>query len=117
VREDLSTAHIERPAARPDADLACEFRIAKDLADDGFRARLAGGMVGRPRDITGGIAVAFRPESWDDVSRYIAVESECCPFLDLAARRFVDRVELRVTGRPAALEFIRNIFAPSVDCR
>ena len=107
---------IDRPAAKPDADLACEFGIARELASEGFRERLARGIVGRPRDISGGVALTFRPESWDDIRRYVAVESECCPFLDLAAERFPNHVELRVTGRPGALEFIRNIFTTPADC-
>jgi len=47
------------------------------------------------------------------VLRYVEMESQCCPFLDLAARRTPDAVVLTVTGRPEAREFIANIFASS----
>jgi hypothetical protein len=106
---------IERPASRPDADLACEFDIAKPLADSGFRAQLGAAVIPPVREIDDGVAVTFRADAWDDVRRYIEVESQCCPFLNLSASRRDDTVELRVTGRPEAREFIRNIFTTS-DC-
>lgn len=116
MSDPLRVEMIERPAAKPDADLACEFEIAKSLADEGFRERLAGAIVGRPRNIAHGVALTFRAGAWDDVRRYIDVESRCCPFLDLAATKYDDGVELRVTGRPEALDFIRNIFNTPDDC-
>ncbi|HYM15180.1 MAG TPA: hypothetical protein VEZ14_06440 [Dehalococcoidia bacterium] len=101
---------IERRAARPDADLACDFIIARDLAQSGFREQLARGIVWPVRVLPNGVEVTFASDSWDAVVRYVEVESECCPFLDLAARRTADSVVLSVTGRTDAQEFIANIF-------
>lgn len=103
---------IERPAAQPDADLACDFTIARGLAREGFRERLARDIVARPRELPDGVEVRFRPGAWDSVKRYVAVESRCCPFLDLSARKAGSEVVLRVTGRPDARDFILNIFSP-----
>ena len=101
---------IERKASRPDADLACDFALARELARTGFREELARGIVWPVREIAGGVEVTFRAETWDIVRHYIEVESACCAFLDLAARRTEDAVLLRVTGRPDARDFIANIF-------
>ena len=101
---------IELRAANPDGDLACDFTIATDAARSGIREGLAAGIVGAPRPVDGGVEVGFRPDAWDAVTRYVDLESRCCSFLNLQARQQDGRVLLRVTGRPDAQEFIRNIF-------
>ncbi len=103
---------LSKPAARPDAPLACEREIAVQIIQEGVRDRLAREMVGAPRDLPDGVELRFRSDAWDAVRRYIEVESQCCPFLDLAARRTDDEVLLTVTGRPDAREMITQIFAP-----
>lgn len=100
---------VRRPAAQPDADLACDFTIAKRGAE--MREELARGIVPPIRQLPDGVEVIFIPESWDAVLRYIDMESRCCPFLDLAARRTGAAVLLSVTGRPDARDFITAIFA------
>ena len=103
-----STTHINRPAARPDADLACDFTIA--LEEVGIRDRLAPLVVRPARRIRDGVEVTFQPTAWDDVRRYIDVESRCCPFLSLAAEQTADGVVLRVTGRADAQVLIYETF-------
>lgn len=109
---------VVRPAADPDADLACDFTIATDMARAGIREDLAAGIVTPAREVPGGIEVAFRPEAWGAVLRYVELESKCCPFLTLVARREQDHVILTVTGRPEARELISNIFSGAArkDC-
>ncbi len=100
---------VSRPAAQPDADLACDFTIAKRGAE--IRDELARGIVPPIRQLPDGVEVTFAPDSWDAVLQYIEMESRCCPFLDLAARRTDRAVLLSVTGRTSAREFISAIFA------
>jgi hypothetical protein len=102
---------VERPAAEPDADLACDFAIAVELTQEGFRERLAREVVAPVRQIDGGVEVTFTPRAWDLVMKYIEVESQCCPFLNLAARKTADAVVLSVTGRPEARPVIDAIFS------
>jgi hypothetical protein len=101
---------IELHAVDRDGDLACDFTIANEMVRDGVREALAAGIVPPPRQIDGGVEVTFTPESWDTVRHYIDIESRCCPFLDLSARRSNDAVLLRVTGRPEARDLIVGIF-------
>jgi len=102
------TKKIEVPASQPDADLACDFNIA--LTEVGLRERLTPLVAAPARRISGGIEMTFKPQAWDDVRRYIEVESQCCPFLDLSATQNDDAVILRVTGRPEAQAVIDEIF-------
>jgi hypothetical protein len=99
---------IEAPASQPDADLACDFSIA--LTEVGLRDRLLPLVAAPPKRIEGGIEMTFEPQAWDDVRRYIEVESQCCPFLTLSASQDADSVTLRVTGRPEAQDVISEIF-------
>jgi len=102
---------ILQPAAAPDGDLACDFTIAKGLADEGFRERLRS-LLRRPLEtLPDGVRATFEPAAWDDVRRYVEVESRCCPFLNLSAAKTGDGVVLQVTGRPEAHDLILNIFA------
>lgn len=108
---DFSGDVIELRAADPDGDLACDFTIAHEMAREGVREDLARGIVAPPRDVEGGVEVRFRPDAWPAVRRYLDLESQCCSFLTLAARKTDDAVLLTVTGRPEARDLIRNIFA------
>ena len=99
---------IEVPASQPDADLACDFSIA--LTEVGLRDRLTPLVAAPAKRIPGGIEMTFKPQAWDDVRRYIEVESQCCPFLDLSASQTAESVILRVTGRPDAQDVISEIF-------
>jgi hypothetical protein len=99
---------IEVPASQPDADLACDFTIA--LTEVGLRERLAPLVAAPAKRIVDGIEMTFKPQAWDDVRRYIDVESKCCPFLTLSATQNADAVTLRVTGRPEAQDVISEIF-------
>ena len=103
---------IELRAANPEGDLACDFTLATDMARAGIREGLAAGIMGQPRPIESGVEVEFRPAAWDAVRRYVELESRCCSFLNLHASQQDGRVLLRVTGRPDAQEFIRNVFVP-----
>jgi len=107
VPDDL----IELRAVDPDGDLACDFALANEMARRGLREALAASIAAPPRPIDGGVEVAFTPESWDAVARYVDLESRCCAFLDLTARRTDGAILLRVTGRPEARELIAGIFA------
>lgn len=104
---------ITRPASDPDADLACDFTVAKQLAGEGFREQLA--RLVRPPivQLTDGVRVEFDAAAWDAVRRYVDVESVCCPFLSLSAECASDRIVLTVTGRPEARDLIANIFSAS----
>ncbi|MHB8514453.1 MAG: hypothetical protein ACYC9X_00455 [Dehalococcoidia bacterium] len=102
---------VHRAAAAPDGDLACDFTIARDLAQSGFRERLAASIIGPVRQLEDGVEMTFAAEASGLVREYIDVESRCCPFLDLSARTDGGTVVLTVTGRAEAREFIRNIFA------
>ena len=103
---------IKRPAAQPEGDLACDFTIAVELVQEGFRERLAREIVAPVRRLDDGVQVTFAPRAWDLVMKYIEVESQCCAFLNLAAKRTDDAVVLTVTGRPEARAVIDAIFAP-----
>jgi hypothetical protein len=100
---------IELTAKNPDGDLACDFTIANEKARSGVGAGLSAGMTSS-RDIDGGVEVMFKASAWESVQRYVDLESRCCSFLNLYAERTDDGVLLRVTGRPDALPFIREIF-------
>ena len=100
---------VSRAAAQPDADLACDFTIAKRGAE--MREDLARGIVPPIRQLPNGVEVTFSRDSWAAVLQYVEMESRCCPFLDLAARRDGAAVVLSVNGRPDAREFITAIFA------
>jgi len=102
---------IELRAAHPDGDLACEFAIAAATARSGFREELARGIIQPVRDLDDGVEVSFSVESWDIVRRYVEMESRCCSFLNLSARKTADAIVLTVTGRPEARDFIAGIFA------
>lgn len=106
---------VNRPAARPDADLACDFEVAVSLQKEGIRERLSRGALGPARKINDGIELRLRSDAWDAVLRYIEVESQCCPFLDLAARRHADVVVLTVRGRPEAQPVIEEIFSTGAN--
>ena len=110
MRERAAGEIIELIAKDPDGDLACDFTIANDMAREGLREGLALG-IRSVRPIEAGVEVMFAPSAWDGVQRYVNLESQCCSFLTLHAERADDAVTLRVTGRPDAQEFIRNIFA------
>jgi hypothetical protein len=101
---------VVRPAAKPEGEIACDFEIATELREVGFRERMSAAVLGPVRELPDGVEVRFRPEAWDLVMQYIEVESRCCPFLDLAARRTDDAVVLTVTGRGEAKEAILAIF-------
>jgi hypothetical protein len=111
MRERPAGEIIEQAAKDPEGDLACDFTIATDMARKGIRENLARGIVPPVRPIADGVEVTFRRDAWDAVQRYVQLESGCCSFLTLSARRDDDAVCLRITGRPEAQEFIRNIFA------
>ena len=102
---------IELRAVSPDADLACDFTIATGLARSGLREDLARGIVRPIRELEDGVEVTFQVAAWDAVRRYIELESRCCPFLDLSARRTPEAVILTVSGRPEARGVIAAIFA------
>ena len=101
---------IELRAADPDGDLACDFTIARDLARDGFRERLLRDVVAPIRALPDGVEIRFRLDAWDNVRRYLEVESRCCSFLNLSAKESADGIIVTVTGRPEARDFILNIF-------
>jgi hypothetical protein len=107
VPDDL----IELRAVNPDGDLACDFTLANEMVRLGVRDALAAGIVPPLRQIDGGVEVTLAPESWDTVLRYVDLESRCCSFLDLTARRADGAIFLRVTGRPEARDLIAGIFA------
>lgn len=102
---------IELRGVTPDGDIACDTTIATPAVQAELRAALERGIRRPVRQTEDGVEVTFTPDSWDDVMRYIEIESGCCPFLDLAARRADDAVVLRVSGRPEARDFIRSIFS------
>jgi hypothetical protein len=104
---------IELTAVAPDADLACDTTIATPEARAGLAEALEHALMPPPRPITGGIEASFKQDGWEAVQRYVDLESRCCSFLTLAARRDDDSVVLTVTGRPEAQDWIRNIFAKS----
>lgn len=101
---------IDKPASSPDGELACDFEIASNTAETGFRKRLGAAILGQPRTLPDGVEVTFRHDAWDLVVQYVETESQCCPFLDLAARTRGDVVVLSVTGRPDAQPVIAQIF-------
>ncbi len=110
---------IDRPASDPGADLACDFTIASEMARSGFREELAHGIVPPLRELPDGVEVTFRPEAWEAVRRYVELESQCCPFLSLAAEQRDGAVLLRVTGRTEARDLILGLFsggAATRDC-
>ena len=41
-------------------------------------------MIGQPRTLEDGVEVTFRDDAWDLVLRYVEIESQCCPFLNLS---------------------------------
>jgi hypothetical protein len=102
---------IELRAANPAGDIACDFTIATPEARSGLAEALERALVPPPAPVEGGVEVRFRPEGWDAVQRYVDLESRCCSFLTLAARRESDGVVLTVTGREDAQDFIRGIFS------
>jgi hypothetical protein len=102
---------IELRAINPASDIACDTTIATPEARSGLGEALRMGMRGAPTKIEGGVAVTFAGEAWDAVQRYIDLESRCCSFLSLSARRSGDAVILEVTGRPEAQGWIANIFS------
>jgi hypothetical protein len=104
---------IELAAVNPDGDLACDTTIATPEARAGLAEALERALIPPPRAIEGGVEVSFKHAGWDAVQRYVDLESRCCSFLTLAARRDQDGVVLTVTGRPEAQGWIRNIFARS----
>jgi hypothetical protein len=107
----ISLTPVSRPAADPGGDVACDTTIATPDAQAAMRRDLAEHLVPPVREISGGIQATFRRAGWDAVMRYIELESRCCSFLDLSARRQHDRVILTVTGRPEAQPFIRTLFS------
>ena len=107
--------NIERPAAQPDADLACDFTIA--LSEVGLRERLEPLVLRPPQKIPHGLEVTFQPVAWDDVRRYIEMESRCCPFLNLDAEQTAAAVVLRVTGRADAQQLIYEMYGVRDDAR
>ena len=104
---------VERPAASPNADIACDTSIAVTLREEGVHERLLRSVVRPIETLPDGVRVTFTAASWDAVNRYIDVESQCCPFLDLAAELRPETVVLTVTGRPESQELIRRIFTSS----
>ena len=102
---------IELTATQPNGALACDTTIATADARGDLSQRLARGIVRPVRDLPDGVEVAFTRDAWDAVQAYVDLESRCCSFLTLAARRTPDAVLLTVTGRPEAREWIANIFA------
>jgi hypothetical protein len=102
---------IELRAVHPAGDIACDTTIATPEARAGLGAALRAGMRGAPAKIDGGVAVTFAGDAWDAVQRCIDLESRCCSFLSLSARRSGDAVILEVTGRAEAQGWIANIFS------
>lgn len=100
---------IELVATDPDAAIACDMSIASPEARAGLAEGLAGGLRA-VRAIDGGVEVMFAPDAYDDVWRYVDLESRCCAFVTLVLQRHPDAVVLRVTGRPDAVPWIRDIF-------
>jgi hypothetical protein len=113
MRERPQGEIIELIAKTPDGDLACDFTIADEKARAGLGQGLSDGMIAL-HDIDDGVEVTFKPGAWESVQRYVDLESRCCSFLNLYAERTGDGVLLRVTGRPDALPFIREIFRGNV---
>ncbi|TAK57265.1 MAG: hypothetical protein EPO22_12480 [Dehalococcoidia bacterium] len=103
------TKIIERRAANPDGDLACEFELARNSA--GLREDLRRAIVAPVRPTKRGVEVTFDAWAREVVLRYIDLESRCCSFLDLAAWEEAGHVILTVEGRPEARDVIANIFA------
>ncbi|HXK33011.1 MAG TPA: hypothetical protein VNM91_03230, partial [Dehalococcoidia bacterium] len=101
---------IELVATDPDAAIACDLGIASPTA----RAGIAEGLAGELRTVRAvdrGVEVTFAREAYDDVRRYVDLESRCCAFLTLVLQRHPDAVVLRVTGRPDAVPWIRQLFS------
>lgn len=109
MKDYAKTEIIELTAQNPEGDVACDFTIANEQARAGIGDGLAAGMTSL-RDIDDGVEVTFKASAWASVQRYVDLESRCCSFLNLHAERTDDGVLLRVTGRPDALPFIREIF-------
>jgi len=97
-----------------DLPIACSLGAAdaearaarwRELADTALVAaqRTAGGAVQTYRD-----AARVEPE----LAELVALEVECCPFLDFALSRDGDRVVLRVSGPEEAAEIVA-LFAPA----
>jgi hypothetical protein len=101
---------IELRATHPDGDLACDFTIANEKAREGLDEALRSAIRPPVRRLPDGVEVHFEPGAWDVVHRYVELESRCCSFLSLNARRTADDVTLTVTGRPDALAVIEQIF-------
>jgi hypothetical protein len=112
VTTERGRRNIERPASAPAADLACDLSIAITLREEGVIERLRRSIIRPIEALPDGVRVTFTAESWEPVARYIEVESQCCPFLDLSAERRAGGVLLSVTGRPEAQDLIRAIFVP-----
>lgn len=110
---ESSVDEVVRPAAAPEADLACDLEFAS--AERAYREQLAAAMIGGPRAVNGGVEVTVRDTAWDLVLKYFEAESQCCPFLHLAARRSHRRIVLSVTGRDDAQPLIAQIFATPAD--
>jgi hypothetical protein len=102
---------IELRARHPDGDLAGDFAIASDTARSGFGEELARGIILPVQDLDDGVQVSSTVDSSGAVRRYVDLESRCCSFLTLSARKTVDAVVLSVTGRPDAGRLISAIFA------
>jgi hypothetical protein len=102
---------IELTAIHADGDLACDITIATEKERAGLPQALREHLLRPVRPRPDGVEVMFEPEGWDAVRRYIDLESRCCSFLTLRARRTDDAVILTVTGRPEAKPWIEQIFA------
>lgn len=106
----MSDDVIELRALNPAGDLACDLTIATQEARAGLLESFEHKIVRPVRMIQNGVEVTFKPSAWDAVRRYVDLESRCCSFLDLSARRTRHGVTLTVTGRPEARGLIAAIF-------
>ncbi|MBI2723483.1 MAG: hypothetical protein HYX50_00330 [Chloroflexi bacterium] len=109
---DTDVIHLT--AVEPDGSLACDFTIATEIARSGFRDRFRESITA-VADREDGVAVTLKPEAWDAVLAYIDLESRCCTFINFAAQREPDGVQLTLTGRPDAVPTIRAIFTDVPD--
>jgi len=104
---------IEVVAVNPDGDLACDITLATPDARSGLSEALRASFCPPATAVPNGIEARFHIDAWDDLMRYVELESRCCSFLTLALRREPDAAVLTITGRPEAQDWIRALFHPA----
>ena len=108
---------IDLIAADPDGDLACDLTIATTERRAGLIEVLASTLRPPVTPLPDGVEATFDLQAWDDLVRYVELESRCCSFLSLALQRAGGAAVLTVTGRPEAQELIRNLFSGPIQQR